>query len=91
MNVSGDGSIRRKTMLKFDKEQIYKKFCLIRGELDNLLIALYGERYGGIYYEPTDSRELVTYIFDGEPYQVDVTGLSPAEAVWRIIDGVRKI
>ena len=78
-------------MLKFDKEQIYKKFCLIRGELDNLLIALYGERYGGIYYEPTDKRELVTYIFDSEPYQVDVTGLSPAEAVLRIIDEVREL
>ena len=75
-------------MLKFDKEQIYRKFCLIRGELDNLLIALYGERYGGIYYEPTDSRELVTYIFDGEPYQVDVTGLSAEETVRKIIDGV---
>ena len=78
-------------MLKFDKEQIYKKFRLIRGELDTLLIALYGERYGGIDYEPTDKRELVTYIFDGEPYQVDVTGLSPVDAVLRIIDEVRKI
>lgn len=75
-------------MLKFDKEQIYRKFCLIRGELDTLLSALYGERYGGIYYEPTDTRELVTYIFDGEPYQVDVTGLSPADTVRKIIDGV---
>lgn len=75
-------------MLKFDKDQIYKKFCLIRGELDTLLSALYVERYGGIYYEPTDSRELVTYIFGGEPYQVDVTGLSPADTVRKIIDGV---
>lgn len=78
-------------MLKFDKEQIYRKFCLIRGELDTLLSALFGERYGGIYYEPTDTRELVTYIFDSEPYQVDVTGLSPVDAVLRIIDEVRKI
>lgn len=78
-------------MLKFDKDQIYKKFCLIRGELDTLLIALCGERYGGIYYEPTDSRELVTYIFDSEPYQVDVTGLSAVETVRKIIDEVRKL
>lgn len=78
-------------MLKFDKEQIYRKFCLIRGELDTLLSALYGERYGGIYYEPTDKRELVTYIFVGEPYQVDVTGLSPADTVRKIIDGVNGV
>ena len=78
-------------MLKFEKEQIYRKFCLIRGELDTLLSALYGERYSGIYYEPTDTRELVTYIFDGEPYQADVTGLSPIDAVWKITDEVRKL